>query len=121
MRDNKYNYNSQTGMFREKLQLRQRSVTQDDLLQDIETYTDWGTYWAMVKTLTNRERIEAGQEQLNYSKRFVIKYAKSLDEFIASDQATFEIIHKGITYNVKEAFNDNDLNKTITVFVTGSD
>lgn len=121
MRDDKYNYNSQTGMFREKILLRRRTVIQDELLQDIETYEDWGSYFAMVKTLTNRERIEVGQEQLMYTKRYVIKYAKSLDKFIESDQASFEIVHKGITCEVKEAVNDNDLNKTITILAFGSD
>lgn len=116
MRDNKYNYNNQTGMFRNKILLRQRTVVTDELLQEIETFVDYGTYWAMVKTVQNKEVFESRQEQLNVQKRFVVKYAKSLDEFISVEKTSFELVHNGVTYDVKEAIDDNDLHETITIF-----
>lgn len=106
-------------MYRNKIMLRQRVVIQDDLLQDIETYIDYGTFWAMVKTSNSREQIEGGQESTEIQKRYVIKYSKRLDEFINAEKTTFEVVHNGITFDVKEAINDNDLNETVTIYVEG--
>lgn len=119
MKKNNYNYNNQTGMYREKILLRQRTVAQDELMQDIEDFEDWGSYWAMVKTSQNSEVMGAAQEQTKIQKRYIVKYTKSLDGFIYAEKTSFEIIHKGITYDVKEAINDNDLNQTITIYVEG--
>ena len=119
LKKNNYNYNNQTGMYREKILLRQRVVTQDELLQDIETYNDWGNYWAMVKTSKSNEVMSTAQEETRIQKRYVVKYSRSLDEFVNAEKTSFEIVHKGITFDVKEAINDNDLNQTITIYVEG--
>ena len=119
MKPNRYNYNNQSGMYRNKIMLRQRVVIQDELFQDIETYIDYGTFWAMVKTSNSREQIEGGQESTEIQKRYVIKYSKRLDEFINAEKTTFEVIHNGVTFDVKEAINDNDLSETVTIYVEG--
>lgn len=119
LKPNRYNYNNQSGMYRNKILLRQRVVIQDELLQDIETYIDYGTFWAMVKTSNSREQIEGGQESTEIQKRYVIKYSKRLDEFINAEKTTFEVVHNGVTFDVKEAINDNDLNETVTIYVEG--
>lgn len=119
MKDFKYNYNNQTGMYRERIKIMQCSTTVDDIGQEIESYVDRGSYWSMVKTFSNREELRNGSEKFAIDKRFVIKYNKGLDDFVDSEQNTFEVIHKGITYKVKEAINDNDLNETITIRLLG--
>lgn len=116
MKPNRYNYNSQTGMYRHKILIRQRVITQDELLQEIEDYIEWGNYWAMVKTSKNKDSFSAGQESTEYSKRFVVKYSASLQGFIDSEHTSFEIVQNGITYDVKEAIDDNDLHNTITIY-----
>ena len=119
MKPQNYNYNNQTGMYRHKIMLRQRVVIQDELLQDIESFIDYGTFWAMVKTSNSREQINSGQESTEIQKRYVLKYSKRLDEFINSEKTSFEVVHNGVVFDVKEAINDNDMNETITVFVEG--
>lgn len=119
MKPNKYNYNNQTGMYRNKILLRQRVIIQDDLLQDIEDYEDYGTFWAMVKTSKNGEIVENGQEQTKVQKRYVLKYSTRLSDFINAEKTSFEIVHNGVIFDVKEAFDDNDLHETITVYVEG--
>lgn len=119
MRKNNYNYNNQTGMYRNKILLRQRVVTQDELLQDIEDYVDWGRPWAMIKTSKNSEAIENGQEQTKVQKRYVIRYSKELQSFIDAEKTSFELVHNGIVYDVKEAIDDNDLHDTITIYCEG--
>jgi len=119
VKSNKYNYNNQTGMYRNKILLRQRVVVQDELLQDIEDYADYGTFWAMVKTSKNNETIVAGQESTKIQKRYVLKYSSRLDDFINAEKTSFEVVHNGIIYDVKEAIDDNDLHDTITIYVEG--
>lgn len=119
MKPNKYNYNNQTGMYRNKILLRQRVTELDDLMQEIETFVDYGTFWAMVKTSKNGELVENGQEQLRVQKRYVLKYSTRLADFINAEKTSFEIIHNGVIFDVKEAFDDNDLHETITVYVEG--
>lgn len=119
MKKNNYNYNNQTGMYRHKILLRQRVIITDDLLQEIETYEDYGHFWAMVKTSKNGELIENGQEQVKVQKRYVLKYSKKLDDFINAEKTSFELVHKGVIFDVREAINDNDMNETITVYAEG--
>lgn len=119
MKPNRYNYNNQTGMYRNKILLRKRTVTQDELLQDIETFEDYGHHWAMVKTSKNQEELTADQEQTKISKRYVIKYAKSLQRFIDDEHTSFEVIHNNVIFDVKEAIDDNDLHETITIYCEG--
>ncbi|MEQ6353942.1 phage head closure protein [Lysinibacillus sp. M3] len=119
MKKNNYNYNNQTGMYRHKIFLRQRTITTDDLLQEIETFEDYGHFWAMVKTSKNGELIENGQEQVKVQKRYVLKYSKKLDDFINVEKTSFELVHKGVIFDVREAINDNDMNETITVYAEG--
>ncbi|MFJ7950774.1 phage head closure protein [Lysinibacillus sp. NPDC096418] len=119
MKKNNYNYNNQTGMYRHKILLRQRTITTDELLQEIETYEDYDHFWAMVKTSKNGESITAGQESTKVQKRYVVKYSSKLDEFINAEKTSFEVVHKGVVFDVKEAINDNDTNETVTIFVEG--
>ena len=119
MKPSKYNYNSQTGMFRHKILLRRTVRSLDELLQEIETSEDFGTYWAMIKTHKGSEILNAAQEQTKIQTRFVVKYSRMLESFIQSDKTTFEIIYKGVSYNVIEAINDNEMNETVTIVGEG--
>ena len=103
-------------MYRDKILLTRRTVTLDALRQPIETFEEYGSYWAMTKTYNNREQLTNGAEQTRVQRRYVVKYAKSLDEFIDAEKTHFELVHKGITWNVLEAVNDNGLNETITIY-----
>ena len=106
-------------MYRHKILLRQTVKTLDDLLQEIENIIDYGSYWAMIKNIRGQEVFGASQEQMRVQSRFVVKYAKSLETFIESDKTTFEILYKGVVYDVKEVVNDNHMNETITIFAEG--
>ena len=119
MKQNKYNYNNQTGMYRNKILLRKRIVVQDELLQDIEDYEDYGTFWAMVKTSSNSEQVANGQESTEIKKRYVLKYSKKLDDFINAEKTSFEVLHNNVMFDVKEAVNDNNLNQTVTIYCEG--
>lgn len=119
MKPNKYNYNNQSGMYRHKILIRQRIITTDEIMQEIESYEDYGSYWAMIKTIKGSEFIRASQEQFEKTTRFVIKYSKSLEAFITAEKTSFEIEYKGVVYDVKDAVNDDELSETVTILAEG--
>lgn len=119
MKQFKYNENNHSGLYRHRILIRKRTLTTDELLQEIETFEDYGSYWAMIKTLKGSEIIGAGREQTKVEKRYVVKYSKSLDEFINDEHTTFEVVQKGVVYDVKSALNDDDMNNTVTIIVKG--
>ena len=105
--------------FRHRIELFQRISTVDDLLQEIEAYESWGKLWADIKTIKGSEYIEAAQEQQNKTTRFIVRYSKSLEQFLQAEKTSFEIIYKGVTYDVKDAMNDDEMNKTVTIVAEG--
>lgn len=119
MKQFKYNENNHSGLYRHRILIRKRTLTKDELKQEIETFEDYGRYWAMIKTLKGSEIMSARREQTKVEKRYVLKYAKSLDEFIDDEHTTFELVQNGIAYDVKSAINDDDMNITVTIVVEG--
>ncbi|MBG9453309.1 hypothetical protein ABE61_04245 [Lysinibacillus sphaericus] len=105
--------------FDKRVLLRKRFLTTDDLLQEIEAFTDYGTYWAMVKTMKASEVITSGQEQTAKQIRFVLRYSKGLNTFIESEKTSFQIVYSGTIYDVKSAINDDEANLTITIIAEG--
>jgi len=51
MKQFKYNDNNHSGLYRHRILIRKRTLTTDELLQEIETFEDYGRYWTMIKTL----------------------------------------------------------------------
>lgn len=115
MLENRYNRNTQTGMYRNRILIRRRVLTQDDLLQEIETFEDYGRYWARIITVRGSEYLAAAQEKQNNTSRFIIKYSTTLEELIQSDKTSFEIEYKNNIYDVKDVYNDNELDLTVTI------
>lgn len=105
--------------FRRRIELFQRTTTTDALLQEIETYESWGKLWADIKTMKGAEYIGAAQEKQNKTTRFIVRYAKSIERFLQSEKTSFEILFKGVTYDVKDAMNDDEMNKTVTIIAEG--
>ena len=115
----KYNPNDNSGTYRHKILIRQRTIIVDDLLQEIESYQDYGKYFAMIKTVKGNEYIGAAQEQFEKTVRFVVRYSKSLDAFITAEKTSFEINYKGVVYDAKSAVNDDEMNNTVTIIAEG--
>lgn len=119
MRDFKYNYRSQSGMYRERITVQRLINNVDRIRQQVEQYETVQSFWAMVKTSSNREQIREGTEHFEIDKRFVVRYNGELMNILNSERNTFVILHEDIRYDVKEAINDNELNETITIRLRG--
>ena len=117
MKDNKYNYNDQKGLYRHRIGVYTTELKEDELLQDKEVDVLFARYWAMEQNNRNINQLENDKQATESQKRFVFRYAKSLDDFIRQHDTQFKLEYKGVFYRVKEAFNNNDLNEKITIYV----
>lgn len=114
MKPNKYNYNNQTGMYRNKVLIQKRIIQEDDRKQQTSTFVDFGFYFSMKKTQKFDEIESASNEKMYVLDRFVIKYSKHLNDLIESEGTSIRIVHGNLNYDVISAVNDNGLNETIT-------
>ena len=105
--------------FKHRIELFQRTTIIDELLQETETYESWGKLWADIKTIKGTEYIAAAQEKQNKTVRFVVRYSKPLERLLQADKTSFEIVYKSVTYDVKDAMNDDEMNKTVTIIAEG--
>jgi len=105
--------------FRHRIELFQRTTSTDNLLQEIEVYVSYGKLWADIKTIRGQQYLEAGHEGQNKTTRFIIRESKTLEQFMQSDKTSFEIEFKGVRYDVRDAMNDDELNKTVTIVAEG--
>ena len=107
------------GDFNKKITLQKRTIIQDELMQDIETLVDYGTFWASVKTTRSSEAIAAGNLNSLNEMRFILRYSKKLESLLESDKTHFTLVYKGANYNVKSAINDNEEHVTVTIVAEG--
>lgn len=114
MRDHKYNYNSQTGMYRNKILIQKQTIEIDARKQQTASFVDCGYYFAMLKTQKADEIVSADNEKTLIIDRFIVKYSKKLDQLINDQGTAIRIIYNSRVYDVTTAINDNGLNETIT-------
>ena len=105
--------------FKHRIELFRRTLTVDEMMQEIEKYESWGKLWAAIKTIKGTEYIGAAQEKQNKTTRFIVRHSKSLEQFLHTEKTSFEIIYKGVTYDVKDAMNDDEMNITVTIIAEG--
>lgn len=105
--------------FRHRIELLERKIAKDDLMQEVKTYESWSKLWADVKTTKGSEYINAAQEQQKVVTRFIVRYSKTLNEFVNQQKTGFQIVFKSIVYDVIDVINDDEFNKTFTIIAEG--
>lgn len=105
--------------FRHRIELLERKITKDNLMQEVKTYESWSKLWADVKTTKGSDYVNAAQEQQKIITRFIVRYSKTLDQFIREQKTSFQVIFKDVTYEVTDVINDDEMNKTFTILAEG--
>lgn len=118
MKPFKYNPNNNTGTRRHRIAIWRRSITVDELLQEIEVYEEATKRWAMVKTIKGSE-IVSGDTSSKNTVRFVIPYSNYLRDLFSEQKTSFEIHYKNVIYDVDSVINDDELNQTYTIVAEG--
>lgn len=110
-----------SGDFDKKIKLMKRTITKDELRQEIETFQTYVIAWAMIRTIKSSEAIKAGNLSSLKETRFVMRYSKKLAHLIDEDLTHFKIEWRGQSYEVKSAVNDDEANKTVTIVAERTD
>jgi len=119
MKPNRYNANSHSGRFNKRVSIWGPMITQDEIGNEIETFGEICTVWAMVKTLKGSEYAAAAQTNTVHITRFVVRYSKPLDDLFCEHGTRIELRYKGKKYDVKSIINDDELNETFTIIAEG--
>lgn len=82
------------GDLRHRVALQKKEITEDELKQQSETWTDIATVWAAVEPLSGREYFAAEQVNTENSVKITIRYKKGIttDMRIVYDGKIFEVI-----------------------------
>lgn len=74
-----------------------------------ESWQDYKTVWAIVKTLQGREFYQAAAVQAENTTRFIIRYTKGIN-------TNMRVVYKDDRiFNIQSIINDDEANKTLTI------
>lgn len=109
MKQNKYNPNFHSGLFRNRIEIMRVETTEDELGNQVEVEQIFRSAWAMIKTLKGSEYLKAAAVQATKIYRFVIHYTPGItnDMKVLYDGRTFDII--------EPPTNDDEMDKTLTI------
>lgn len=109
MRQNKYNPNFHSGLFRNRITIYKLVDTTDELNNQIEQEQEFKKAWAMIKTLKGNEYFKAAAVRGERIYRFIIHYTEGITNkmIIKYNNRTFDIIEPPI--------NDDEMNRTLTI------
>jgi SPP1 family predicted phage head-tail adaptor len=67
------------GRLRHRITIQQHQVTQDELGNNIETWSDWATIWANIRPVSGREYFQAAATNAEDNVRINIRYRSGID------------------------------------------
>lgn len=99
----------EAGKLRNRITIQQRTLTPDSYGQSVESWTDFATVWAEIRSISGRESLiaEAMQGITNYEVN--IRYKAGVVQ-------SMRIIYKNHILDVQSVINDMQANKKLTLF-----
>lgn len=109
MKQNKYNPNTHSGKFRNRISIVEMVDTEDELGNQIERPREVTKAWAMIKTLKGSEYLKAAAVRAEKTYRFIIHYTPGITNkmVVKYDKRTFDII--------EPPTNDDEMDRTLTI------
>lgn len=109
VRDNKYNPNFHSGLFRHRISIVEMVDVPDDYNNQVQKEHEIKKAWAMIKTLKGSEYLRAAAVRAERIYRFIIHYTPGITNkmIVKYDSRTFDIIEPPI--------NDDEMNRTLTI------
>lgn len=109
MKQNKYNPNFHSGLFRHRISIMKMVDVEDELSNQIEKPEEFTKAWAMVKTLKGSEYLKAAAVRAEKIYRFIIHYTPGVTNKMI-------IKYKGRTFDIIEPpTNDDEMDRTLTI------
>lgn len=109
MKQNKYNPNFHSGLFRNRISIVEMVDTEDELGNQIEKENEVTKAWAMIKTLKGSEYLKASAVRAERVFRFIIHYTPGITNkmIVKYDGRYFDIIEPPV--------NDDEMYDTLTI------
>lgn len=109
MKQNKYNANTHSGKFRNRILIVEMIDTEDDLGNQVEKEEEFTKAWAMIKTLKGSEYLKAAAVRAEKIYRFIIHYTPGVTNkmIVKYDKRIFDII--------EPPTNDDEMDHTLTI------
>ncbi|MGG4180796.1 phage head closure protein [Virgibacillus pantothenticus] len=109
MKQNKYNPNFHTGLFRNRISIVEMVDIEDEIGNQFEEEREFKQAWAMIKTLKGSEYLKAAAVRAGKIYRFIIHYTPGITNKMI-------IRYKGRTFDIIEPpTNDDEMNHTLTI------
>ena len=101
-------------VFNKKITIQLLSETQDAIGQDVQTWTDIGSFWADTSSASGgmKEYYAAAQVSSNNEKLFKVRYSRLLAGFLSSQ---LRILYGGLVYDVKHIEDVKDQHRTFEI------
>jgi len=109
MKQNKYNPNFHSGLFRNRISIVEMVDEPDEIGNQIEVERPVKQAWAMIKTLKGSEYFKASSVRGERTYRFITHYTEGITNkmVVKYDGRLFDIIEPPI--------NDDEMNHTLTI------
>lgn len=98
------------GMLRNKITIQKKSITTDEIEQQIESWFDYFTCYAYVNNLSGSEYWAAAQQHSENTVVFTVRYCRKLANMTSQD---YRIIFRGNIYDIN--FVDNVMYENTTL------
>lgn len=109
MKQNRYNPNFHSGLFKNRISIVEMVDIEDELGNQIEDEQEFTKAWAMIKTLKGSEYLKAAAVRAERIYRFIIHYTPDITNkmIVKYDNRTFDII--------EPPTNDDEMDRTLTI------
>lgn len=100
-----------TGTLRHRVELQERTDTQDGTGQPIPAWATYATVWAAIEPLTARELIAAKQAQSEATTKIRLRYVSGVDH-------TDRVVFGSRTYAINSVVNPDERNRELHLMCT---
>lgn len=109
MKQNKYNPNTHSGKFRNRISIIEMIDTEDELGNQEEVEQEFTRAWAMIKTLKGSEYLKTAAVRAEKIYRFIIHYTPGVTNkmIVKYDNRIFDVI--------EPPTNDDEMDRTLTI------
>lgn len=105
----------QAGLYRTKVVIQQKTITQDEIGNEISTWANYKTCWCYANGLSGREYWEAAVIHQENTVEFVFRWHPYLDQVNTTE---YRILFNNQIYNINLIDNIQFKNKTVKMKAT---
>lgn len=98
------------GELRHRITIEQKTITKDELLNNVEEWAEYYSCYASINGLSGSEYWAAQAQQAENTVTFLVRYHRKIENM---NPQAFRIIFKGSVYDIKHIDNFKYMNDTV--------